>query len=92
MSEKSYTIKATCAYEGTDFERVYTISDVDSISAATETVRAKVQAINQSLAGGNADGLEDFFRSDDYDSTEGVGELKEITKVVINNQTITTLI
>ena len=92
MSTNTNTIKLTCGYEDTDFTRVVTISDVDSTAAAVETVRAKVQAVNTSLAGGTDGGLSDFFRSDDYDASEGVGALKEITQAVINEQTVTDLI
>lgn len=86
------TIKLTCGYEDTDFERIVTIGDVDSTAAAVETVRAKVKAVNQSLAGGTDDGLSEFFRSDDYDDSQGVGTLKQITKAVLNEQTVTDLI
>lgn len=92
MSTTTNTIKLTCGYEETDFTRVITISDVDSINATDETVRAKVKAVNTSLAGGTDGGLSTFFRSDDYDASQGVGALKEITQAVINEQTVTDLI
>ena len=59
------TIKLTLSYTGTDFTREIKINDVADEDAALETVRAKAKAVNESLAGGTSDGLDDFFRADD---------------------------
>ena len=91
MSQE-YSIKLTLGYEGTDFERLVTVSGVDSIDAATETVRAKAQAVNESLAGGTDGGLADFFRADDFDAQEQIGNLSAIKQVVIDNTTKKVLI
>ncbi|MBQ3444253.1 MAG: hypothetical protein IJG33_13520 [Selenomonadaceae bacterium] len=72
------TIKLTLGYTGTDFVREFKINDVDDTDSALETVRAKVKAVNESLAGGTSDGLDVFFRSDDFDSDEGIGNLNAI--------------
>jgi len=87
-----YTIKLGLGYEGTDFERKLTISGVDSISAATETVRAKVKAVNASLEGGTSGGLNQFFRSDDFDASENIGQLNAIKTCVIDNTQTTVII
>ena len=89
---RQYDIKLTLGYGGTDFERKLTLSDVDSVSAATETVRGKVKAINASLEAGTDDGLSDFFRSDDYNASEAVGDLSEIKECVIERNDTTVLI
>lgn len=61
----SYNIKIGMTYTGTDFTRDLIITDVAETDAAIETVRAKVDAVNQSLAGGTSDGLDSFFLADD---------------------------
>ena len=92
MSTTDYSIKLTLGYGNTDFERKLTLSGVDSVTAATETVRSKVQAINDSLAGGTDAGLSTFFRSDDYDASQSVGALAEIVDCVIEKTTTTVFI
>ncbi|MBR2775198.1 MAG: hypothetical protein IKD73_09465 [Selenomonadaceae bacterium] len=85
----TYNIKLGLGYEGTDFERKLEIKDVATADAATETVRAKVKGLNESLAGGTADGLDDFFRSDDYDASQDIGKLKAITTCEILKRDVT---
>lgn len=92
MSTTTNNIKLTCGYKDTDFTRKYTITGVDSLSADKETVRGKVQAINGSLEGGTSDGLDTFFRSDDYDASESIGAFSGITEAVISNVTETVII
>lgn len=65
-------------YKDTDFTREYEFNDVSDEAILIETVRAKVVAINESLAGGQADTLANLFVSDDYDSQEQVGSLENI--------------
>ena len=92
MSTSTYDIKLTCGYQNTDATRQYKFTGVDSVSAATETVRAKVKAINESLAGGTDGGLKDFFRSDNFNAQESIGALSEITQAVIDNRVETVII
>lgn len=80
MSE-TYEISFQTNYKNTDFTRKYTLSDVDSISAAVETIRSKVNAINTSLAGGQASTLANLFVADDYDSSEDIGTLEKISNL-----------
>ena len=89
---QDYSVKMTLGYEGTDFERSITVKGVDSVSAATETVRAKVKAINASLTGGTDGGLSNFFRSDDFDAEQNIGKFNEIKQVVVNSDTTRVLI
>lgn len=81
----SNSITITCAYENTDYTRKYKFNDVTSENAIPNTVRTKIQAVNASLAGGNADGLENFFRSDDYDSENDIGKLQRISAAQIDS-------
>lgn len=83
MSEVTYEVIFTTEYNGTEFTRQYSLSSVDSIAAATETIRGKVESINASLSGGTATELANLFVSDDYDSSENIGTLKRITNVKI---------
>lgn len=65
-------IKLTLGFDQTDFTRKITLSNVaDSIASASGTVKAQIQAINASLAGGTDGGLSTFFLSDDADGTAG---------------------
>ena len=82
MSE-TYEISFQTKYKNTDFTRKYTLSDVDSISAAVETIRSKVNAINTSLAGGQASTLANLFVADDYDISEDIGSLEKISNIKI---------
>lgn len=87
----SKSITVTCAYENTDFTRKYKFNDVTNENAVANTVRNKIKALNASLAGGTADGLDEFFRSDDYDSTLDVGKLQRISAAQIDSQTVTVI-
>ena len=78
-------IKLGLGFAGTNFSRQMTINDVAEDDAAIETVRAKVKAVNASLKGGTSDGLSDFFRADDFDSTLNIGALNAITSCEISN-------
>ena len=75
------SISFTCQYEGTTQTRDYELSDVDSVSAAVETIRSKVEAINESIAGGTATLLANMFVSDDYNQSQNIGKLKRIDNV-----------
>lgn len=82
-------LKMTFGYEGTDFTRSFTISDVaDSL---TSGIKSKILAVNASLAGGNSDGLNNFFRSDDYNADENIGAFTGITAAQLESTTITTI-
>ena len=75
------SIKLTLGYEGTDFTRNMTISGVaDSLVSGVKT---RIKAVNASIAGGTDDGLTDFFRAEDYDSTQGIGTFTGITAAVV---------
>lgn len=75
------SIKLTLGYEGTDFTRNLTISGVaDSIAG---DAKAKIKALNASIVGGTDGGLSTFFRSDDYDETEGIGTFAGVTAATI---------
>lgn len=77
----SSSIKLTFGYEGTDFTRSFTMHNVDD--SLVSGAKAKIKALNASLAGGTDDGLSDFFRSDDYDSESGIGSFTGITAATI---------
>lgn len=65
-------IKLTLGYDQTDFTRKITLGNVDdSIASDSASVKAQIQAINASIAGGTDGGLSTFFRSDDYDGVGG---------------------
>lgn len=86
------TIKLMLGYTGTDFVRKQNITDVAASDADVETVRAKVKAVNASLEAGTADGLETFFRADDYDAQESIGAFAGVTQAVIDNTETTIII
>ena len=48
-------LKMTFGYEGTDFIRNMTISNIDD--SLTSGIKAKIQAVNASLTGGTSGGL-----------------------------------
>ena len=83
----AYTLDLTCAYEGTDFTRIYRFDVDDTI--ATADIVSGVEAINASLSAGTADGLDEFFVADDFDGTNG--KLSRITKVETNVNTSTVI-
>lgn len=83
-------VQLTYGYVGTDFTRQFTISKIaDSIAADEDTIKAKVLAINASLQAGTATDLANFFRSDDYDGTNG--KLNRIVKAKLVTETVTNI-
>lgn len=82
-------LKMTFGYEGTDFTRNMTISNIDD--SLTSGIKAKIQAVNASLTGGTSGGLDTFFRSDDYDETENVGKFNRITAAQLESTTVTVI-
>jgi len=87
MSETTYSVSFITNYKDTDFTREYVMENIDSVSAATEVIRNKVNSINQSLEGGTATVLANMFVADDYDSTDGTGSLVKISGVKIKSVT-----
>ena len=83
------SITFICSYEGTDKTREYELTDVDSVSAAVEVIRGKVEAINESIAGGTATLLANMFVSDDYNQSQNIGKLKRIDNVKLKTITET---
>ena len=77
----SNSLKMTLGYEGTDFTRNFTIANVGDDDLTT--VKTKIKALNASVAGGTDNGLSAFLRSDDFDSTEGIGTFSGITAAKI---------
>ena len=65
----AYQLQLKFGYEATDFTRIYEF-DVDDSVAPADIVTA-IQAVNASLSGGTADGLDTFFLSDDHDASKG---------------------
>ena len=88
----TYTINLGLRYSGTDFERTITIPDVAEDDAALSTVRAKVEAVNASISGGQADDLANFFRSDDFDAEHNIGSLRGIATCEVKAVDSTTII
>ena len=70
MSDTS-KLTLTFGFNGTKFTRDYRMEVADSIAAAPATILSKIEAINASLSAGTSDGLNEFFRADDYDGTNG---------------------
>lgn len=70
-------LRLTFGYEGTNSTRRYTISGVED--SLKSSLKSNIKAVNASLAGGTHGGLATFFRSDDFDATEGIGTLRAIT-------------
>lgn len=87
MADPVNSVKLTMAYTNTDFTRQMTIGEVaESVLANVET---KIQGINDSLKGGTAGGLENFFIADDYNAATSVGSFKQISQAVITSVTET---
>lgn len=87
MPTTENTVKMKLSYKNTDFTRQMTIGDVaDSVLADVDT---KIEAINSSLEGGTAGGLETFFIADDYDAQQSIGSFKKISEAVISTVTET---
>jgi len=85
MADATYTVYFVTNYENTDFTREYAIEGVDSVSAGSETIRNKVNSINESLTGGTATVLANMFVADDYDSSQQLGYLTKISNVRIKS-------
>ena len=81
----SSSVKLTFGYDGSDFARIYSISVADSIAADHTTIKSKIKAVNQSLAGGTAGGLDEFFLADDYDGTNGKFTAITAAKIVTSS-------
>ena len=76
-------------YTNTEF-RQYKIEDV--ATEDLDDVKDKVLAVNASLKAGTADGLDTFFRSDDYDATDSenvVGNFKGIVAAQYTTSEVT---
>ena len=78
------SVKITCAYTNTDFKRVY---QFDGVSAAhLSNVKSNILSLNNTL-NDDEDGrkyvLRGTFISDDFDQSQDIGWLKEITKAEI---------
>lgn len=83
----SNTLKLTLGYTGTDFERTLNLA-YDEASLGS-TFKAKIKAINESLAGGTSGGLDNFFVSDDFDGEDGkLKEIKAAKVVSVTEQVI----
>lgn len=89
MTEYSISFKAK--YKNTTFERPYEFTDVPEEAATISVVRNKIDAINASLAGGQASALANLFVSDDYDSLNNIGTLENINTVKIKAVDITNI-
>lgn len=66
----------TFGYGGTNFTRQYKFEGLTNEQCAA--LKGKVLALNASITSGTADGLEDFFISDDYNANTGVGRFAGI--------------
>ena len=91
MSETTNSVSFTCYYEGTTQTRDYELSEIDSLSADVNTIRNKVEAINESIAGGTATLLANMFVSDDYNQSQNIGSLKRIDNVKLKTITETAI-
>ena len=70
------TIRATFAYEGTNFTRKY---DLDIADDQIASAKAKVLAINASLEAGTAGGMSSFFVSDNGENMKEISALQLFT-------------
>lgn len=73
----------TLGYTGTDFTRKIKLADLEA--GALSSVKAKVLAVNASLAGGTDNGLSTFFLSDDYDAAQGIGNFSSIVAAQVDS-------
>ena len=85
----SSSIIFTCNYKQSDFKRTYELTDIDSVSAAVETIRDKVNQINESLESGTATDLENLFVANDYNASQNKGTLARIDNVKLKTITET---
>lgn len=79
------TLSFKTNYAASDMTRIYSIPISDDTASNTNAIKAKVIAINASLAGGTASDLANLFVSDDYDSQQNIGTLQKITDVKIKS-------
>ena len=72
----------TLGFTGTDFTRQMKFDNVDSGSLSS--VKANVFAFNAAITGGlsAADGLAEFFISDDYDNSDPENVIGEFSRIV----------
>ena len=85
----------TLGYTNTDFTRQLKIDNVES--GALSSVKANILDFNASVTGGlsAADGLAEFFISDDYDASDSenvIGEFNGIVGAQIVEETITEIL
>lgn len=76
-------VSFTLGYTNTDKTRTYSFNGVSS--TALTSVESKIQAINESLAGGTDNGLGVFFRSNDYDASQSKGIFNKIVSARIES-------
>lgn len=81
----SNTLNFTANYKDSEMKRQYSIDITDETYANPNAIKAKVIAINASLAGGTANELANLFVADDYNSAENIGTLQKITDVKIKS-------
>ena len=79
------TLSFTANYKDSEMKRQYSIDITDETSSNPNAIKAKVIAINASLAGGTANELANLFVSDDYNSSQNIGTLQKITDVKIKS-------
>ena len=85
----------TLGYTNTDFTRQLKIDNVES--GALSSVKANILDFNASVTGGlsAADGLAEFFISDDYDASDSenvIGEFNGIVGAQIVEETTTEIL
>ncbi|MBQ7454372.1 MAG: hypothetical protein IJS69_04910 [Selenomonadaceae bacterium] len=92
MADTKNSVTMTFGYTNTDFTRKYKF---DGLSASDISgAKAKIKAINASIAGGTDGGLSDFFRSDDYDDSDPnaiVGKFSGIVAAQVDSTTETVI-
>ena len=83
------TVKIKCAYDNTDFTRVYQFDNVPnsklgSVKSGVLTVNSKLAAArDESTQFADDYNMRAAFISDDYDPANGVGYFKEIVEAEI---------
>ena len=85
MANKLYL---TTSYTDTTQTRTYTINDVSDAfmqDSGANTVKTRIKAINTALENGTSQGLNTFFRADNYDG-EGAGQLSKISAAKITSE------
>lgn len=77
----SSSVIFTCNYKNSTYKRTYELTDIDPESATIETIRDKVDAINESIASGTATDIENLFVAQDYNASQNKGTLEKIDGV-----------